>query len=298
MSDFEKDDGCNGGTYSRIQADGKRSFKKEKGIGRRSENSQRGKGIFPGTENRLSEWDVSGYLFCDSRNGKKHTERGEKSMPGSGQTQGVLNLTQYVLEDPIDLIGDYNADMKKIADFAQAQVDKEGLPGGIATLDSAGKLMQMPTAADVSAQPQTEARDTMVKADASGTLVAAEFDDFAPGIQFENPSGMDYTNVWKFPNGLMIVTKTVYLDKVAITTQLEGYCVSNTRFLGAIPKFAERPYLTANVFGYDGQLIWVANLSYGNGDDKTAVLPNIRLASNYSRTGDFYVNIQAIGRWK
>ena len=219
-------------------------------------------------------------------------------MPGSGQTQGVLNLTQYVLEDPIDLIGDYNADMKKIADFAQAQVDKEGLPGGIATLDSAGKLMQMPTAADVSAQPQTEARDTMVKADASGTLVAAGFDDFAPGIQFENPSGMDYTNVWKFPNGLMIVTKTVYLENIAITTATGGFFSSQSQPLGSIPKFVERPYLTASAFGYDNLICWISNLSYKEGDDNKSMLPNIRLASNYSRTGSFYVNVQAIGKWK
>ncbi len=119
-------------------------------------------------------------------------------MPGSGQTPGILKLTQYLPEDPIDLVGDYNADMKKISDFAQEQIGKEGAPNGLATLDRLGKLVQMPTAsdvgavsvscmvngkplssdiilspADVGAQPQTTARKTMVKADASGTLVAA-----------------------------------------------------------------------------------------------------------------------------
>lgn len=152
--------------------------------------------------------------------------------------------------------------------------------------------------ADVGAQPQTAVRDAVVKADASGALVAAGFDDFAPGIQFSTPSGMGYTNVWKFPNGLMIVTKTIHLDSVAITTQLEGYCVSAAYSLGAIPEFAERPYLTASVLGYNNELVWVVNLSYGSGDDNKAALPNIRLASNYAHTADFYVNVQAIGRWK
>lgn len=151
---------------------------------------------------------------------------------------------------------------------------------------------------DSKAQPQTAARNNMVKADASGELVAAGFDDFAPGIQFDNPSGMGYTNVWKFPNGLMIVTKTIYLDSVAITTQLEGYCISKAYSLGTIPEFTERPYLTASVLGYNTELVWISNLSYDSGSDNKAALPNIRLASNYAHTADFYVNVQAIGRWK
>ena len=151
---------------------------------------------------------------------------------------------------------------------------------------------------DSKAQSQTTARNTMVKADASGELVAAGFDDFAPGIQFDNPSGMGYTNVWKFPNGLMIITKTIYLDGVAITTQLEGYCVSAAYSLGAIPEFTERPYLTASVLGHNTELVWIVNQSYGSGSDNKAALPNIRLASNYAHTADFYVNVQAIGRWK
>lgn len=154
------------------------------------------------------------------------------------------------------------------------------------------------TLADIGAQPQTAARNTMVKADASGTLVAAGFDDFAPGIQFENPSGMDYTNVWKFPNGLMIVTKTVYLENIAITTATGGFFSSQSQPLGSIPKFVERPYLTASAFGYDNLICWISNLSYKEGDDNKSMLPNIRLASNYSRTGSFYVNVQAIGKWK
>ena len=151
---------------------------------------------------------------------------------------------------------------------------------------------------DIGAQPQTAARNTMVKADASGTLVAAGFDDFAPGIQFENPSGMDYTNVWKFPNGLMIATKTVYLENIAITTATGGFFSSQSQPLGSIPKFVERPYLTASAFGYDNLICWISNLSYKEGDDNKSMLPNIRLASNYSRTGSFYVNVQAIGKWK
>lgn len=93
-------------------------------------------------------------------------------MPGSGQTAGELNLTQYDFTDAIDLIGDYNADMKKIAEYAQRQKEREGVSGGIATLDISGKLIQMPTAADVGAQPQTTARSSFVKADTSGNLVA------------------------------------------------------------------------------------------------------------------------------
>lgn len=151
---------------------------------------------------------------------------------------------------------------------------------------------------DSKAQPQTAARNNMVKADASGELVAAGFDDFAPGIQYEQPPDINYTNVWKFPNGLMIVTKTIYLDGVAITTQLEGYCVSTAYSLGAIPEFTERPYLTASVLGHNTELVWIANLSYGSGSDNKAALPNIRLASNYAHTANFYVNVQAIGRWK
>ena len=93
-------------------------------------------------------------------------------MPGSGQTEGELKLTQYLSTDAIDLIGDYNSDMKKIAEYAAALKSREGSPGGFATLDPNGKLIQTPSAADIGAQPQTAARSSYVKADASGNLVA------------------------------------------------------------------------------------------------------------------------------
>lgn len=108
-------------------------------------------------------------------------------MPGSGQTEGILHLTQYLKQDTIDLIGDYNEDMRKIAEYAQTQNQKEGAPNGFATLDSNGRLIQMPTAEEVGARPsnwlpsaseigaqdKTSARNTIIKADSSGNLVEA-----------------------------------------------------------------------------------------------------------------------------
>ncbi len=242
---------------------------------------------------------------------KKSTETTYTSATLTGYANNFA-VTDGLYTFPADVSSSYNVELT--ATDAFGGVKAIGTGGTVSKLFSVlskgrgiafGKIAEMENTFDVEFNAvfrdnltQGSVKNSILSTDTSGTLVAAAFDDFAPGIQFENPSGMDYTNVWKFPNGLMIVTKTVYLDKVAINTQLEGYCVSQARSLGSIPKFAERPYLTASVFGYDGQLIWVANLSYGNEDDKTAVLPNIRLASNYSRTGDFYVNIQAVGRWK
>lgn len=108
-------------------------------------------------------------------------------MPGSEQTEGILQLTQYLKQDTIDLIGDYNEDMRKIAEYAQTQNQKEGAPNGYATLDSNGRLIQMPTAEEVGARPsnwlpsaseigaqdKTSARNAIIKADSSGNLVEA-----------------------------------------------------------------------------------------------------------------------------
>ena len=108
-------------------------------------------------------------------------------MPGSEQTEGILQLTQYLKQDTIDLIGDYNEDMRKIAEYAQTQNQKEGVPNGYATLDSNGRLIQMPTAEEVGARPsnwlpsaseigaqdKTSARNAIIKADSSGNLVEA-----------------------------------------------------------------------------------------------------------------------------
>ncbi len=108
-------------------------------------------------------------------------------MPGSEQTEGILQLTQYLKQDTIDLIGDYNEDMRKIAEYAQTQNQKEGAPNGYATLDSNGRSIQMPTAEEVGARPsnwlpsaseigaqdKTSARNAIIKADSSGNLVEA-----------------------------------------------------------------------------------------------------------------------------
>ena len=107
-------------------------------------------------------------------------------MPSTNKTTGELQLTQYIDTDIIDFIQDYNADMDKLADYANAEKAREGAATGFAMLDSTGKLAQMPTAADVGArssewlpassdigaQPQTAARSSFVKADDSGNLVA------------------------------------------------------------------------------------------------------------------------------
>ena len=73
---------------------------------------------------------------------------------GSTNKTTTLNLTQYVGSDTINFITDYNADMLKIDNFAAQKAAKNGL----ATLNSSGKLVQMPTASDVGALSTNDTR--------------------------------------------------------------------------------------------------------------------------------------------
>lgn len=60
-----------------------------------------------------------------------------------------LQLSQFGADDTPKWLQDYNGDMAKIDAFA----GQKGQVGGLASLDSSGKLAQMPTAADVGAVP-------------------------------------------------------------------------------------------------------------------------------------------------
>lgn len=60
-----------------------------------------------------------------------------------------LQLSQFGADDTPKWLQDYNGDMAKIDAFA----GQKGQASGLASLDSGGKLEQMPTAADVGAVP-------------------------------------------------------------------------------------------------------------------------------------------------
>lgn len=60
-----------------------------------------------------------------------------------------LQLSQFGADDTPKWLQDYNGDMAKIDAFA----GQKGQVGGLASLDSSGKLAQMPTAAEVGAVP-------------------------------------------------------------------------------------------------------------------------------------------------
>ena len=237
-------------------------------------------------------------------------------MPGSEQTQGVLKLTQYLTGDSIALFEDYNEDMRKIAQYAQAQIQKEGAANGYATLDCDGKLVQMPTASDVGARPltwlpstvdigaqaQTAARSTVVKADASGALVAAEFNDFAPGIQYEekNLNENEKAAIWKFPDGTMITSKRRYFNSIVIDKEAGGGAVSTASYeLGGIgATFTTYPYVTLTVIASDTAMqgIWIYTAVPSA--DMMSAYPIIRFAGPYMYKTQGWVHIQAIGRWK
>ena len=80
-----------------------------------------------------------------------------------------LQLSQFVGSDTPKWLQDYNGDMAKIDAFA----GQKGQASGLASLDSSGKLAQMPTAADVAAVPTTRKINNKVLS-SDITLTAAD----------------------------------------------------------------------------------------------------------------------------
>lgn len=80
-----------------------------------------------------------------------------------------LQLSQFGADDTPKWLQDYNGDMAKIDAFA----GQKGQASGLASLDSSGKLAQMPTAAEVGAVASTEKAQPngVATLDANGKLV-------------------------------------------------------------------------------------------------------------------------------
>lgn len=155
---------------------------------------------------------------------------------------------------------------------------------------------------DVGAQPQTTARNNMVKADASGALVAAGFNDFAPGIQYEE-KGLNENEkvaIWKFADGTMITSKRRYFNSIVIDKEAGGGAVSTASYeLGGIgATFTTYPYVTLTVIASDTAMqgIWIYTAVPSA--DMMTTYPIIRFMGPYSYTTQGWVHIQAIGRWK
>lgn len=155
---------------------------------------------------------------------------------------------------------------------------------------------------DVGAQSQTAARSTVVKADASGELVAAEFNDFAPGIQYEekNFNENEKVAIWKFPDGTMITSKRRYFNSIVIDKEAGGGAVSTASYeLGSIgATFTTYPYVTLTPVASDTSMqgLWIYTTVPS--DDMMTTYPIIRFMGPYSYTTQGWVHIQAIGRWK
>ena len=83
-----------------------------------------------------------------------------------------FDLPQWVYSDPPQM-NDFNTAFANIDEKAIPN-DEKGTANGVATLDGSGKLVQMPTAADVGAVPSTGGRFTgtvnLTNANVSGTL--------------------------------------------------------------------------------------------------------------------------------
>lgn len=79
-----------------------------------------------------------------------------------------LQLSQFGADDTPKWLQDYNGDMAKIDAFA----GQKGQASGLASLDSSGKLAQMPTAAEVGAVASTEKAQPngVATLDANGNL--------------------------------------------------------------------------------------------------------------------------------
>lgn len=155
---------------------------------------------------------------------------------------------------------------------------------------------------DVGAQSQTVARNTMVKADASGELVAAGFDDFAPGIQYEekNLNENEKAAIWKFADGTMITSKRRYFNSIVIDKEVGGGAVSTASYeLGGIgATFTTYPYVTLTPVASDASMqgLWIYTTVPSA--DMMTTYPIIRFMGPYSYTTQGWVHIQAIGRWK
>lgn len=155
---------------------------------------------------------------------------------------------------------------------------------------------------DVGAQSQTAARSTVVKADASGALVAAEFNDFAPGIQYEekNLNENEKAAIWKFADGTMITSKRRYFNSIVIDKEVGGGAVSTASYeLGSIgATFTTYPYVTLTPVASDTSMqgLWIYTTVPSA--DMMTTYPIIRFMGPYSYTTQGWVHIQAIGRWK
>lgn len=83
-----------------------------------------------------------------------------------------FDLPQWVYSDPPQM-NDFNTAFANIDEKAIPN-DEKGTANGVATLDGSGKLVQMPTAADVGAVPSTGGSFTgtvnLTNANVSGTL--------------------------------------------------------------------------------------------------------------------------------
>ena len=84
------------------------------------------------------------------------------------------------------------AQMPSAADVGAVPAAEKGTAGGVATLDSSGKLVQIPSAAEVGAIPAAEkgAANGVAALDSAGKLSASALPD---GVQMTDDSG------WKFP---------------------------------------------------------------------------------------------------
>ncbi len=155
-------------------------------------------------------------------------------MPSTNKTE-KLNLTQYTDADVVNLISDYNIDMKKLDQFAKQSsqtvddltenkqttdtfMQSKGQPGGLASLDSNGKLVQMPTCQDVGAVPTSRTINSKslsgnitlnakdVHAQNHNLLINADFKVWQRGESFTAPSNAYTADRW-LCNGTGTVTR-------------------------------------------------------------------------------------------
>lgn len=149
---------------------------------------------------------------------------------------------------------------------------------------------------------QGTVKKSILSTDASGELVAAGFDDFAPGIQYEekNLNENEKAAIWKFADGTMITSKRRYFNSIVIDKEAGGGAVSTASYeLGGIgATFTTYPYVTLTVIASDTAMqgIWIYTAVPSA--DMMSAYPIIRFAGPYMYKTQGWVHIQAIGRWK
>lgn len=141
----------------------------------------------------------------------------------------VLNCTI----DPNAIVAT-KADVKKMGDSIK---NRFGQPNGIATLNSSGKLAQMPTAADVAALPASAISSSI---------------------------GTNGTWRIKLPGGIIICTGAQTWTNVAITDGGSGIYRSQILYFDAFPQpFAAAPHCIIGIQVGESNPYWIAPSDYG-----------------------------------